>query len=293
MLDREQPAGPQQSGGQHRDGLDEPHAVGAAEQCTRWIMLGHFGFQFGAIGDVWRVGDDGVHRAVELGEEVRAGDVGRDHLDGGSRGVAARELQRRRGVLDGEHAGARPRVRQRDRERARTGAQVDDHRRLGGIWKVLAQHPVQQRLGLGPRNEHAGTDVEYDGPEGCGGRQVLQRNSTGTRRDEFAVALEERGLGLVEHQPTAVDPGDVGGQLLGVDAGRIDTRRREHVDGLCDRLPDGTRADPRTGRGHVVHLGLRRRRIMTPAASPACRRRRARRAPGRGRRRAPDRGCAP
>ena len=66
------------------DRSDDPHAVGAAEQRVGRIMFGHFGFQLRTVGNVGRVGDDQVDRAVVVGQQAGCGDVGFDQFDGAS-----------------------------------------------------------------------------------------------------------------------------------------------------------------------------------------------------------------
>ena len=55
--------------------------------------------------------------------------------------------------------------------------------------------------------------------------EMLQRHPARTRVDDLAVTLEELVAGRVEQrQPTAVDPGEMRGQLFGIATRGVDSR---------------------------------------------------------------------
>ncbi len=84
MLDGTPAAGPQPAARQFDDRVDDSHPVRATEQCMRWIMLCHFGFQCHPVGDVGRVGDQEVDLAVQFGQQRGVGDVGVQEFDRGA-----------------------------------------------------------------------------------------------------------------------------------------------------------------------------------------------------------------
>ena len=100
----------------------------SAEQRVRWIMFGHFGFQDRAVGNVRRVGDDEVNAAVEVGQQTRFRHIGAGQFDIGACEISVRVFQRMFGIVNGDDARVGPVLRQRERQRTGTGAQIDDQR---------------------------------------------------------------------------------------------------------------------------------------------------------------------
>ena len=110
VLDRDQPAGPQQPGRRplHRPHGDQP--VLAAPERGRRVVLGHLALHLGPHRDVRRVRGDQVDRPVQVGQQRRVGHVapvqrdrqaGRGHVAGGPG-------QRVLLPLDRVHGDARP-----------------------------------------------------------------------------------------------------------------------------------------------------------------------------------------
>ena len=128
MLDGTPAAGPQPTARQFDDRVDDSHPVRATEQCMRWIMLCHFGFQCHPVGDVGRVGDQEVDLSVQGGQQRGVGDVGVQEFDGGASDVSAGVSQRVIGIVDGDDAGIQPELRQGQSQCGRARAQVDDQR---------------------------------------------------------------------------------------------------------------------------------------------------------------------
>ena len=208
--------------------------------------------------DVGRVGDHGVGRGRAV-QQVGAGE----------RDVEAEAL--RVGAGDGEgvvaDVGARdlevvPLVLQRECDGAAAGADVDDAGAAGQVERGL-----DERLGLGPRHEHARVDLQVE---------VAKAARAGDVGDGLALdrAAAHRGLEradrgaldgrvAVDHQACAVDTQRVGEQDLGVEAGRVDARGGQGDHGRVEGLPD------RRG-GHYVAAACASRRIrFSSAVRPA------------------------
>ena len=180
VLDAEPPARPQQPRGGDQQAADDVQPVRAAPQRQRRVVVGDLARHAGTVGHVGRVGDDEVDRAVELAEQLRIGHVAGQHLDRGvPRGrpggrVVPGPLDRARVALHGDDAGAGMLVRDRQRQRAGAGTEVDDERRVGPGQPL--QRPPGELLGLRPRHEDAGADGELEVAEGRAPGEVLQRH---------------------------------------------------------------------------------------------------------------------
>ena len=94
VLDGAATTAAQKAGSEFDDTFDDGHAVRAAVQRVRRIILGHFGFQPHAVWDVGRVGDDEVDLTGPLCEQPGRCHVSADEFDRRSGGVAARIHQR-------------------------------------------------------------------------------------------------------------------------------------------------------------------------------------------------------
>ena len=140
MFDRQQATRHEPATGQRGDRADHRHPVRAAEQGVCRVMLGHFRFQLCPGGDVGRVAHHEVDGTGQLGKQPGRGDVGRHQFDGGAGRVAPCVFQCRGVVVDRDDAGAGPTGGQRDGQRAGTGTQVDDHRR---VRQALGDNPFQ------------------------------------------------------------------------------------------------------------------------------------------------------
>ena len=150
---------------------------------------------------------------------------------------ALRRPDQRPGVgLDGVDAGVGTTAGDGEGERARAGAQVDDQRRrdVGD----LLQAPLEEDLGLGARDEHAGPDGDLGGAEDGGAEDVLQRFPGGAPRDEGLQRLDDVGVDERDgREPAAVDAEDVHRQPFGVGAGTRDAGVGEGPLGLHEGDP--------------------------------------------------------
>ncbi|SHT57761.1 Uncharacterised protein [Mycobacteroides abscessus subsp. abscessus] len=108
------------SGGDH-DRRDDREPVRAGEKRLRRIMPRHFGLQLSILGNIRRIRDDQIDRAVQLGEQVRRSHIGLDHLDAGTLGVSPGVDQGIHVDLDRGDTGRRLVLRQSNGQRRRTG----------------------------------------------------------------------------------------------------------------------------------------------------------------------------
>ncbi len=278
----QRPTRPQQPGRQADDVVDHRHAVIAAEQCMRRIILSHFGFQLCAGRDVGRIGHQEVDGAVEFAQQAGIGDVGTQQLHGGVADIAPRIRQRVVGVVDGDDPGPGPVAPQRQGQRGGAGTQIHDQRVLR---QRLGESPFQQRLGFRPGNEHPGADLHGDRTERRGSGQVLQRHAFCTLADKPFVAFDEVGVGFDQRESAAVGAGHVSGQQFGIGTWGSDAGPGQRLRRSFDRVMQPT--------GPHRSLPCLGPIVTCSAAWPACRRRRARRTTHPCRPRGPGRGCAP
>ena len=99
-------------------------------------------------------------------------------------GVLARERERVLRDVDGRDARARVLVCDRERDRARAGADVEDARRLEAV--QVRERPLDDDLGLRPRDQRAAIDREREPPESplaedVGDGLVRARRATSSR----------------------------------------------------------------------------------------------------------------
>ena len=219
-------------------------------------------------------------------------------LDGEAR--AARRSRARppaRPALDSvrHHAQVRPLVGQRQRDRARAGADVDHPRALR-----QAERRLDHVLGLGPRDQHARVDLQLDAagsPCGRGCRRpararagAARSRGSGCRLDPAAGVGDEHG---------AVDAHGGGEQHLGVEPRRVAAGRGERDQRGVERVADrgageraahaprkptraradagrGSSCDRRHGERHAAPA--RSRSSAAPGRAAAARRRRTARA---------------
>jgi hypothetical protein len=126
-------------------------------------------------------------------------------------------------------------VRDRQRERAGAGPEIDDDRRRHAGQPL--QRPAGELLGLRPRHEDAGADGQLQVAEGRPAGEVLQRHAV--------RALVEQGAephgDVVRHcdqrqQPAAGDAQDRRQQQLGVHARGLHPGVGEAAGGACEQV---------------------------------------------------------
>ena len=201
--------------GQLDDRADHRHPVRPAEQCVRRIMLGHFGFQRRTVGDVGRVGDEEVDAAVEFGQQSRL----RSRRPGPARPACLPHCGARRPGPLRSRRRRRPRRRpvlgQRQRERTRSGAQVDDHGMHENDW-ARAHSSSDSVSGRGMNTP--GPTRTVTGPNAAVPVRCCRGIALGALRHQPVIAVEEFRSGVGERQPTTVGARHMRGQQFGIDA---------------------------------------------------------------------------
>ena len=236
-------------------------------------MFGHFGFQDGAVGDVGRVGDDEGRPGRRVrGEQPGSVTSACISSTGGACGVSVG----RRPAHRSESSTAMTRasgqyLRQAQRQRAGTGAQVDDHRTPATSGWATAHSSSASVSGRG-MNAHRARRARSPGPNARGAGECAAAVSAATRcGDELVVALAESGVRCRRRhsRPRSVPAA---------------WAARSSASARGDPTPASASADRRhrSLESHAAH-GLA---VMPAAAWTACRRRPARRTARRGRRRA-------
>ena len=240
-------------------------------------MFGHFGFQFGAVGNIGRVARPGGRRGRRARQQAGCGDVGLDQLDGRYRrrcvGRSAARAAESSTAMHGRVGPVPWPARPPARRYPCTGRRSTDPSRCCN----RCGRPLQQRLGLRPRDEHARPDVQRQRAERRGAGQVLQRHPLRPGGDQFLVAAEEVvGRGVEKASRPRSTPATWAASQFGVDSAR-------------SRYPPRPAMPSRLRWRHATPV-----RAITPAgAGSACPLRPARRAARPYRRRGPGRGCAP
>ena len=278
MFDGEDAARAKPASGQADDGGDHRHPVRPAEHSVVWIMLSDFGFHGRGVRDIRRIGHHQVDTAVQSGKQAGPGrelsDVGLHELDRGARRVAARVLEGRLGVIDAGDPGLKSEVgsvvRQRHRQCAGAGAQIDDD---GPGTKALFADPRQEGLGFRARYEDAGADVQHLRSERGRAGEMLQRHPPGTRGHDVAVTTEKSSPG---GSSKASRPRSVPVRCA---ASSSASQRAESI--------------PASASVAAAESIARRNALMPVAAGTVCPRRPTHRTSRPGRRRALDRDCVP
>ena len=203
------------------------------------------------LGDVGRVGQHGVEAGaagvLDPLEQVGApeGDV-----EAQPRRVGARDVQRLLGDVGGDDVEVGPLVLERERDGAAARADVGD---AGAVRQLEAD--LDERLRLGPRDEHAPVDVEVQAAEPAAPDEVGDGLVPGrAAADEVLEGADRRPLDgpvAVQHDLGAVDAEHVGEQELGVEPGRVAARGADghgrRVHGLAGRHPAEGHVSPRAG----------------------------------------------
>ena len=240
MFDGEQPAGTQPPPGVGDNGDYHRHAIWSAKHRMMGIMLGYFRFQKSTVRNVGWIRHHQIDPSVEFGKQVRSGDVGVHEFDRAALGVAARILQRSERVVDANDPGRGPVLGQCYRQRAGSGAHIDNDRPRR---KVLCGGPRQDGFGLRSWDENTGADVQHHRPERHRPDEVLQRHPLRARRNDVAIASEELFAGRLDQcQPATVGACQVRGQLLGIAARRVDPGFGEKLRSRVDCAPQSGHA---------------------------------------------------
>ena len=231
---------------------DHGQPVRPGEHRLGGVVLGDLRLDGGAVRHVGRVRGDQVGAALQVGQQARVQDVAAAQLDPACRrrSTCAATLRRAQASADGERSTPITRgVRPGGGDGQRDGARCPVHRSTttGAVTPAMAlQRPLDQRLGLRPRDEHAGTDLHRGAAELHRADQVLQR-------DPLRALGYQRSVGSTQSSSTSgVRPSRVRGtpsrcaaSSCGVDAG-LGTPARSRVrgrrqDGGPQRLPGHAR----------------------------------------------------
>jgi hypothetical protein len=146
--------------------------------------------------------------------------------------------------LDRMHLRARDLLGDAQRDRPRATAQVDGHGALAGLAGPV-DRPAREQLGLGTRNEDAGTHQQLDVAERCRAGQMLQRFAVGPPGHQLVEGHCLLRFDLVDQrQAAAGGPQDVGKQLFGVVGRTGDACVGEPGRGVAQQCP---------GRAHRAH----------------------------------------
>jgi hypothetical protein len=167
------------------------------------------------------------------------------HREGEGPGVGARERDRARGDVGRDHPRVGPLGRQRQRHRARPGADVEHAPRSTPRRRRLGERQLDQPLRLRSRDEHARAQRDPQPVEGRLAEHQLQRL---TRRAPRQGVLEPRRLDLaqwpcpVEHLLERGEAGHGLEQPGGLALGSADARGAKPRGGLPPGAADAERA---------------------------------------------------
>ena len=143
-------------------------------------------------------------------------------------GVGARDFERGRRHVGGDHLPAGPLARERERDRPAARAEIR-HAPLGRL--AQRERALHQQLGLRTRHQHRRGDREAQRPEIAPAGEIGERLAGGAPLEQVPVLPDALrvdqclGMGL---QPRARDLQDMGEEELGVQSGagaRLDTHR--------------------------------------------------------------------
>ncbi len=126
-------------------------------------MLEHAGAKFGAFGDIGRIAQHEVEPLGHLLRPVAAPEL-RARRKPEPLGIARRISQRRLTRIDAKAGRARPLIERGEQQRTGTGAEIEDAFGPVSPGKMLAGR-LDQRLAVGPRDQGAGADLQFDVPE--------------------------------------------------------------------------------------------------------------------------------
>ena len=245
-----------------------------APQGGRRVVLDNLRLGALPVRDVRRVADDQIDPAGEVGQsgDEIAGDVQLVQLDRelGARDVAPGPGQRRRVPLDGVHPRARHLLGEGERDRSRTGTQIDDQRPVGAAQRP--DRPLDDGLGLRPGYEDPGPDQQLEAAEAGRSDEVLERfagSPAGYQPEEALAGGTVGAAPLRDHQPAARDPEGVRGELLGVGPRAGDTGGGQPLCGERDVGADGSGGPVAGHAGPAGHWPARCSRSATSAVASA------------------------
>ncbi len=111
-------------------------------------------------------------------------------------------------------------MRNRQGQRAGSGAQVEDDRVAAAVAFEEGQRPPEQQFRLGPRDEHPRPHCQVDLPHRRGTGDVLQRNPLRALFDHRAVGVDGRRIDERDQSESpALDAEQVRCEKFGVDRG--------------------------------------------------------------------------
>ena len=228
----------------HQAGDDGEPAVGGEEREVRLVgaHVGRHELGLGGI-DIGRI----AHHQIEGARIDRFGEIGVDESDAvvevEARAIVARAGEGGERKVGGDEAPARPLGGEGERDRAGSGADVE-RPRLGG--QREGERDLDDRLGLGARDEDAIVDLELAAEELLPAEVVSGRLAALAARDELAEAallgLRQRGIVMGE-KGDLIAAEDVGEEEARFAARRLGHGSAQAAAPLLDQLAD-RRHDP-------------------------------------------------
>ena len=150
--------------------------------------------------------------------------------------IRAGHLERARGHVDSRHASAGVLVRDRQRDRAAAGPDVENV--SVADLRQAREAALDDDLGLGPWDENTPIDVQGEPPEPPLTEHVRKRLALLAARDESLERLLLVASDLrLEHELRPRDPDDMGDENLGFDLRRLDADASQAVGDASDRVP--------------------------------------------------------
>ena len=246
-LEHEMPARTQPAQRGSRDHLGRPRPD---ERVAR-LPLAHLRVQRGYLGRIYirRVGDDHVPLALA---DPRGVALEQLDIQAQGSGILARDVDRAGRAVDARHARSRMLGGDRQRDRARSDADVDDGRDA----VEQRQAAVDDDLRLGARHQHAPVDLQRQPTEPPLAEHVGERLAGLAAGDERPIPLHRADL-VDERQAGTRRPEHVRKQELRVDARRGDAGRLQPRRALAERVAGG----------HTPAVSSARRRSSSASAS--------------------------
>ena len=201
MLQQQPAAGRQVRGRLRHDAADVVQPIGAADQGLARLVRQRGQVRVG-VGNVGRVADDQVKAFARHWRQP----VAQAHVDAQAQplGIGARHGERVGAGVHRHHLRQRPLLRDGQRDGAAARAQVEHAAR--GIGRQQRQRPVDQRLGVVARVEHAGIDAQRQAVEcllaGQISHRLARQPARGQRLQAVGRGFRQR-IGVVRQQPGA------------------------------------------------------------------------------------------